>query len=193
MRTISVQKPIICDRCFQTMNPVFFKFEINKKIDGLAIYKYDDFLKEKLFLLKGCYDIEIAPIFLVTFARYLKTKYHGYVIVPVPSYIKHDEIRGFNHVIEIFRCMEIEYRDILLKTSPLKQSDQPINKRSLINDILEINDGECLKNKKVLIVDDVYTTGMTIKKCIDLIEKFNPKSIKVLVLSKVEHKEETSL
>lgn len=193
MRTFVIKKPQICDECFSLFNPVFLNFKIDKKINGLSIYKYDDLIKEKLFLLKGCYDVEIAPVFITAYSAYLKMKYRGYILVPVPSYIKHDETRGFNHILEIFRPLRLEFKNLLVKTNPIKQSDQPLHKRHLISNSIEIKDGSCLKNRKVLIIDDVYTTGMTIKTCIKMIEKFNPKTIQVLVLSKVEHKEDTSL
>ena len=38
--------------------------------------------------------------------------------------------------------------------------------------------------KKVLIVDDVFTTGSTVNAMIDLIKPKNPKKIKILVMSK---------
>lgn len=193
MRTFIVDKSLICDDCFSLFNPVFSDFKIDKSIKCLSIYKYDDLIKEKLFLLKGCYDIEIAPVFITAFSHYLNAKYCGYIMVPVPSYMKHDEARGFNHVLEIFKPLKLELKSLLVKVSPIKQSDQPLHKRHLISDSIIIEDGAYIKNRKVLIIDDVYTTGMTIKTCINLIKKFNPKAIQVLVLSKVEHKEDTSL
>ena len=43
-------------------------------------------------------------------------------------------------------------------------------------------------NKKVLIVDDVCTTGSTIKAMIKLLNSKKPKQIKVLVLSHTKEK-----
>jgi len=41
-----------------------------------------------------------------------------------------------------------------------------------------------LSKSRVLIVDDIYTTGSTMKAAINLVEKLNPKEIRVLVLAK---------
>ena len=43
---------------------------------------------------------------------------------------------------------------------------------------------------KVLIVDDVYTSGSTINAMIKLVKKAHPKSIKILILSKQLHNQE---
>jgi xanthine phosphoribosyltransferase len=43
-------------------------------------------------------------------------------------------------------------------------------------------------NDKILIVDDVFTTGSTLNAAIDLIKQGQPKNIKVLVLSKTIYK-----
>ena len=44
-----------------------------------------------------------------------------------------------------------------------------------------------VKNKRILLIDDVVTTGSTLKASIDLIKKGSPKDIKILVLAKVDH------
>ena len=50
----------------------------------------------------------------------------------------------------------------------------------------EFNEREADKiyNKKILIFDDIYTTGNTIKECAKIINKFNPKSIGIVTIAK---------
>ena len=53
-----------------------------------------------------------------------------------------------------------------------------------IKSYMKVKQNVNLFNKKVLIVDDVYTTGSTIDAAINLIKGLRPKKIKVLVMSK---------
>ena len=84
----------------------------------------------------------------------------------------------------MFKILGLEMRCILEKTADEKQSDKSKNKRKEIYKYLKVKEGSDIKNKKVVIVDDVYTTGSTIKSAIKILTKQNPKSIEVLVMSK---------
>ena len=55
--------------------------------------------------------------------------------------------------------------------------------REKIGDYLVIDDVD-LSNKKILLVDDVYTTGSTIKSMIKLVKQKGAKKIKVLLMLK---------
>ena len=41
-----------------------------------------------------------------------------------------------------------------------------------------------LKNKKIIIFDDIYTTGATINECLELVLKYDVKEILILILAK---------
>ena len=74
--------------------------------------------------------------------------------------------------------------DILEKTANVKQADLSKEQRKDIKSYMKVKQNVNLFNKKVLIVDDVYTTGSTIDAAINLIKGLRPKKIKVLVMSK---------
>ena len=174
----------LCFECYKKLEPQF----INFKVDGysaLAVYAYDDELKSLIYQFKGCYDYELKDIFLDRFKTGLKFYFYDYVAVPVPSFIDDDKVREFNHVKEAFSNLKIPILNIIEKVKRVKQSDRHAEERKNIGEYLRLNSRDSLKGKKIVLVDDIYTTGSTIKACLKLIKQLNPKQIKILVLCKV--------
>ena len=132
----------------------------------------------------------MKDIFLNLFIKELKIYFSGYKVIPIPSYKKDDELRGFNHVVEVFKMIGLDVLQIIEKTEHFKQAEKSAKERQSIKKYLQLNTEKSLKNDRVLIVDDIYTTGSTMKAAINLVEKLNPKEIKVLVLAKTKNKED---
>lgn len=173
----------LCADCYKRLRPRFIKFSVNG-YKALSFYYYDPDIRALLYQLKGCFDYELAKSFLDRFFKELKLYYVGYIIVPIPSYKEDDEKREFNHVVEIFKHIGLPMKKILVKTSHFKQAEHNKRDRKEINKYLVIDGKQNIRNAKILLVDDVYTTGSTMKAAIHLIESLKPKDIKVLVMSK---------
>lgn len=154
----------------------------------MNIYNYDDTLRSMIYQFKGCYDYELKDTFLDRYRSELRLYYYDYIVVPVPSFIDDDKKRGFNHVFEIFKTLNLPIDRRIEKTVKVKQSDRNSEERKNIGDFLKLTSEESMCGKKVLIVDDIFTTGSTIRSCIKLIKKLNPKKIKVLVICKTLEK-----
>ena len=178
-----IKNRMICQKCYNGFELINKKEYING-IEVRYLYDYNDFLKKNIYLLKGCYDIELKDIFLDRWKYILRLIYKGYLLVPVPSYFESDNKRGFNHVEEIFASLKLKSNKCLKKTKDIKQANLSKKQREKIDKVLIIENGEILKGKKVLIVDDIYTTGSTLNACIKLVRKYYPKVLKCLVLCK---------
>ncbi|MBO6280109.1 MAG: ComF family protein [Bacilli bacterium] len=161
----------------------FIKFKIGS-IEALSIYHYDESIRKLIYQFKGCYDVELKNIFLFRYVTFLKIKYSGYIVIPIPSSKVDDEKRGFNHVKEMFSILKMNMIDELEKISQEKQSSLTSKNRLNINDKLILKNKDSITSKKILIVDDIYTTGATMFKAIELIKKAKPKDIKVLTIAK---------
>ncbi len=86
----------------------------------------------------------------------------------------------------MFSLLNLDMCCCIHKTSDVKQSDCSAKQRQEIGKHLAIDENVHLKNKKVLIVDDVFTTGSTVRAMIKLILRCKPKKIEVLVMSKTK-------
>ena len=178
----------ICQACQTEMEPKFIKFHVDN-YKATSLYNYNPFIRKLIYQYKGCYDYELHQVFLDRYAKEIKFRYFDRVIIPIPSYQNEDEQRGFNHVVETFKSIGLNMLNILEKTEKHKQALSSFKQRKEVYKYLELKSYPDLSKKKVLIVDDVYTTGSTMKSAIHLIEKLNPKKIDVLVVAKTRAKQ----
>ena len=125
-------------------------------------------------------------VFLNLFFKEIGTLFKGYKMIPIPSYENDDETRGFNHVVEAFNYLGLKTIKILEKTAHHKQATKGAKNRKDIIKYLAIKSPIDLSKERVLLVDDIYTTGSTMKSALNLIEKLHPKEIKILVLAKTK-------
>lgn len=176
-----IYKPCICIDCFLKLKRKIKKQKI-LNVDVISYFPYHDEIISLLYQLKGCNDISIAKVFLSYDNINIHFKYLNYFLIPVPSYKKRDEIRGFNHVEEIFKSVNLPFIKCLYKTIDYKQSSLHKKQREKYAKYIDIIDGDKIKNKNILLIDDVITTGSTIKRCIELLLKYNPKKIKVITI-----------
>lgn len=184
LHAILGKRPYLCHDCFVSLSPAYRHF----KCDGvpfLSLYDYESGFQSLLFQFKGCFDIELAPIFLEYQLPLLKMRYRNHVVIPAPSSQSHNETRGFNHVVEVFSHLGLPLLPVLEKVGDRKQTDCNLEQRKEVGNYLRLGKKVSLRGKKALFVDDVYTTGSTAKACLKFIASLHPKSIEGLVLAKV--------
>lgn len=172
----------MCHHCFVKFKPIFkhFKFE---GCSALAIYEYDDFIRSLIYQFKTNLDIALGPIFL---ERYLHLKYFylGYKIALAPSHVSHDLERGFRPVEEIFKVLGLPLINLFIKTNEVKQVELSVEERKEVSKYIKLKENFNLKNQKILLVDDIMTTGSTLKAMVEILKEENVKKIKILVVAK---------
>ena len=182
------EKVSLCLRCYNSFAPKMIRFPTNG-IPTYSLFPYNEAFRNALYRFKGCGDIELASIFTCRLSFILPLLFPGYVIVPVPSSPGHDEKRGFNQVEEIAKTIPLPFVNALSKPFEHKQSDMSAEMRRKVKQFLRLTHPERIRGKKVLLLDDVYTTGSTCAACLDLLKKGGAKKTKALVLAKVSKKQ----
>lgn len=108
------------------------------------------------------------------------------LIVPVPLHPKKLKMRGYNQS-DLFaqglsESMNIPYYPNLLqrtKMTATQTSKSRMERFENVSTAFRLNQGELIKNKHVLLVDDVITTGATLEVCANIL--LEDKTTKVSV------------
>ena len=94
------------------------------------------------------------------------------IIIPVPVSKKRFKQRGYNQSAliakNLAKTLNIDYKEnVLIKIKDNKpQSEMGQDKRkSNVKDVYKIKNKEKIYQKKVLILDDIFTTGNTVNEC----------------------------
>ena len=154
------------------------------KIDELEIesfYDYNSLFKSLIIQYKECYDELLSEVFLYGIKEYINIKYRDYKIIYMPSSKEKLNKRGFNHLKLIFEELDLKVVDGLKYKEELIQQGKNMSERVKMKDNF-IYEGDRLD--KVLIVDDVLTTGSSIVGAYRALKPYC-NNIRALVLASV--------
>ena len=112
-------------------------------------------------------------------------------IIPVPISKKRLKTRGYNQSLLIARKIAEQSKlelvnNCLIKTKNIIEQSK-LNKeerRQNIQGVYELKNKQLIENKKILLFDDIYTTGSTVNECSKILRQGNPNKIGILVLAK---------
>ena len=158
----------------------FFKYEgIIREV--ILNYKF----KDKSYLYKTFSDFFIKNEFFCRF-------FENYdIIMPVPLSKKRNKERGYNQsyliATELSEKLNLELiNNCLYKTkNVIEQSKLSKEKREEnVHGVYSIKNIELLKDKKILLIDDIYTTGSTVNECCKVLHIAKPSEITVLTIAK---------
>lgn len=178
---LNINNHYLCYSCFKKMELVLKEVKINN-MKVFVLIKYNNFAKELIYRYKGLYDIELKDVFTDYFKDIIKEKYKGYSIAYAPSCKEDDIKRGFNHVKEIFSFWEYGLLDCFYKKKNVKQSSRNHEERKKISNEIGLDVTQLSAIKKLLIVDDIVTTGSTLKACYNLVKEHKKIKIKMLTI-----------
>lgn len=191
-------KDDLCKKCEIKLNNIS-KFKIdtykNKKFKRhIYLFKYEGIIKERLINFKfhqKAYIYKSFVNFLIKnekICRFLKS-YD--IIIPVPIHYNRKVTRGYNQSALLSKNiaikLQIDYDEKVLLKRVNNKPQSTKNKQERKNNVIGvyyIKNKEKIFNKKVLLVDDIYTTGSTVNECAKILKIAGAKAIDVFTVAK---------
>lgn len=191
----------ICETCFKKL-PFFDAdavetggiLHINGWIDGaICLFEYTGIVRESI----ARYKYRNKPGYYRTFAKMLShkvqkvTNYCNFdIIISVPLHKNRERTRGYNQSYLISRFLSKELK--IPEKSRLLVRTRDTGSQSLlgrqqrhanIKDAFAVYKPGKVKGKKILIVDDILTTGNTLNECSRVLKEAGAKSVTAAVIA----------
>lgn len=198
-----VNSKSLCNKCktklekeykFQTDD---YKTDTSKNfIEHSYFFKYENLIRSQIIAIK----FQEKPYVYKTIAYFLKNmeksfenlkKYDIIIIVPISKQRKKD--RGYNQseliAKEISKIINVPVATNILYKIKNTVPQSSLNKRQREENakgVYEVHNITKLYNKKILIIDDIYTTGNTVNECANMLLQKGIKrnNIGVLTIAK---------
>jgi ComF family protein len=183
----------VCGECLNSPK----RFQIAR---SAGIYQNTLMAVIHCFKYKGKIQLS-QPLGILLFAAFINfwKKINMDLIVPVPLHVKKLRMRGFNPSFLLVKdwmrsaeFLHVEAPDIPIDINVLerKRWTEPQTglgrKQRLANikNAFHIRNGSKITGKRILLVDDVYTTGATVNECAKVLLKGGAKHVDVLTLAR---------
>lgn len=171
--------PPYCSRCYKPdIKDVCSDCKIWEKegiiVNHQAVFTYNTAMEEFFSRYKFLGDYRLHHVF----HKYFQIE-KGYTIVPIPVSKERFQERGFNQVAALLQPLPF--------SSLLEKEEGPAQNTRTRNERLKNKNTFTLKAKvkvpdKILLVDDVYTTGRTLQHAIAVLKQGGAQEIKTFSL-----------
>jgi len=148
-----------------------------------SLFLYNDFLKEVLATFKFRGDYVLIKVFLEPFLEELE-KMEADAVVPIPLSEERLFERGFNQAAALILESGLTSSDIFTRVHSEKQSKKSRSERIHLPQVFKIRPDVDLQNKKVVLVDDIYTTGTTLRHAAKLLKSAGAASIQSITIAR---------
>ncbi|MCX2827476.1 ComF family protein [Bacillus pseudomycoides] len=153
-------------------------------IKNRSVYVYNDWMKEVLAQFKFRGDAELVRIFhahfVATFRKYFSD---CHAMIPIPLSKEREYERGFNQAELLASCLPLSFlQTSLSRKDTEKQSEKKRIERLSVANPFYFHKEEMFIGQHLLLIDDVYTTGITVRQVAKCLYDAGARKISSLTL-----------
>ena len=160
-----------------------------------AVFRYDDASRDLVLRFKHADRTDAAPAFAAWMARSgAELLGAAEIVVPVPLHRRRLFVRRFNQSALLAQALAkrtgaLYWPDLLCRTrnTPSQGRLSPAGRRRNVAGAFKVSkvDAPRLKGARLLLVDDVMTTGATLKACAHVLKRAGASHVDVITLARV--------
>lgn len=160
---------------------------------GRSLFRYEGGVRTAIHALKYHHDFSVIPDLSRLMLAGLHTHFadvEDLVLVPVPLHPKRQRQRGFNQGMELIRGMRKADRSIKVWSGLKRIKDTETQtrlskaaRRENVRSAFAVKKGSVCPDK-ILLVDDVMTTGATLDACARALQKAGVKEVNTLTVAR---------
>ncbi|MBD3108503.1 ComF family protein [Bacillus sp. AGMB 02131] len=150
---------------------------------NISFYQYNDFMKELIARFKYRGDYTLAKIF-ATDIKKVTAEMKVDLYIPIPLSETRLSERGFNQSEALLAVAGLPVTNVLSRKHSEKQSKKSREERMQQANLFEIQDLETINGKQILLMDDIYTTGSTIRHAAKVLKNAGAARIISMTLSR---------
>lgn len=151
-----------------------------------SLFQYNTFFKEILSAYKYHCDFRLRYFFALDVKKVLTPFLKKYILVPIPISKQSFQKRGFNQTTGLLEAAGCSYTDVLLNENTTNQSLKTRKERMETKQYFKLTK-EGSKNiihKKIILIDDVYTTGRTLYHARDVLLEAGAIEVETFTLAR---------
>lgn len=190
-----------CQTCHsKKLNGLYFAISYQNSLvkELIQKFKYKPFIKELAETLSNLIIthfqlLDNKPNLVYPVREEKFSNRANFILLPIPLNKKRQRQRGFNQAEEIAKELAKSLKlpvlnDVLLKiksTLPQVELSEKERKEN-VKDTFLVKNKETIQNKKILLVDDVYTTGSTMEEAARILKEAGAKEVWGIVVARAQ-------
>ncbi|ASS98172.1 MULTISPECIES: ComF family protein [Geobacillus] len=160
-RLLEEAAPSVCADCLRWQEDEQWGRALVK---NRSVYLYNDWMKDVVALWKFRGDYVIVEAFRRPFVQAFRRHFgRDWCIVPIPLSPERLHERGFNQAEALARLLPSPYFPWLSRKHSEKQSKKSRRERLETDNPFFLADHPPLDGKRIVLIDDIYTTGITVR------------------------------
>lgn len=148
-----------------------------------SLYTYNEAMSDYLHQFKFLQDVQLACVFAGELREHLTG--NG-TIIPIPMHPEKVVQRTFAHVDELLKSARVPYKHLLEKTGIEVMGEKTKTQRLAMQPLFIVKPEIVIQPKTYILVDDIYTTGTTIRHAATVLKQAGAKRIEVVTLISAE-------